>query len=79
LIPEPLVDLSALDRVNGSLHMLPTSHESGALRYEPITLVSAVAGGKGDLGVSGRGRRMIWERPERVAADLEGFVGVRTS
>jgi histidinol-phosphatase (PHP family) len=33
-----LVDLSALDRVNGSLHTLPISDESGALRYEPITL-----------------------------------------
>ena len=33
-----LVDLSALDRVNGSLHALPIPDESGALRYEPITL-----------------------------------------
>jgi histidinol-phosphatase (PHP family) len=33
-----LVDLSALDRVNGSLHTLPISDEAGALRYEPITL-----------------------------------------
>src|SRR5215213_11888235 len=33
-----LVDLSALDRVNGSLHTLPVSDESGALRSEPITL-----------------------------------------
>jgi histidinol-phosphatase (PHP family) len=33
-----LLDLSALDRVNGSLHTLPISEESGALRYEPITL-----------------------------------------
>ena len=33
-----LVDLSALDRVNGSLHTLPISGESGALRCEPITL-----------------------------------------
>ena len=33
-----LVDLSALDRVNGSLHTLPISEESGALRSEPITL-----------------------------------------
>jgi histidinol-phosphatase (PHP family) len=33
-----LVDLSALDRVNGSLHTLPVSGESGALRCEPITL-----------------------------------------
>jgi histidinol-phosphatase (PHP family) len=33
-----LVDLSALDRVNGSLHTLPISDEPGALRSEPITL-----------------------------------------
>jgi histidinol-phosphatase (PHP family) len=32
------VDLSALDRVNGSLHTLPISDQPGALRYEPITL-----------------------------------------
>jgi histidinol-phosphatase (PHP family) len=33
-----LVDFSALDRVNGSLHTLPISDESGAFRSEPITL-----------------------------------------
>jgi histidinol-phosphatase (PHP family) len=33
-----LIDLSALDRVNGSLHTVPISDESGALRCEPITL-----------------------------------------
>jgi histidinol-phosphatase (PHP family) len=33
-----LVDLSALDRVNGSLHTLPISEESRAVRSEPITL-----------------------------------------
>ena len=33
-----LVDLSALDRVNGSLHTLPISDQPGALRCEPITL-----------------------------------------
>ncbi len=33
-----LVDLSALDRVNGSLHTLPMSDQPGALRCEPITL-----------------------------------------
>jgi histidinol-phosphatase (PHP family) len=33
-----LLDLSALERVNGSLHTLPISNESGALRCEPITL-----------------------------------------
>jgi histidinol-phosphatase (PHP family) len=32
-----LVDLSALDRVNGSLHTVPISDESGGLRCEPIT------------------------------------------
>jgi histidinol-phosphatase (PHP family) len=32
-----LVDLSALDRVNGSLHTLPISEEPGGLRSEPIT------------------------------------------
>jgi hypothetical protein len=44
-----LVDLSALHRVNGSLHTLPISDESGALRYEPM------ASAKGDRGVSGGG------------------------
>jgi histidinol-phosphatase (PHP family) len=33
-----LVDLSALDRVNGSLHTVPISDGPGALRCEPITL-----------------------------------------
>ena len=33
-----LLDLSALDRVNGSLHTLPMSDQPGALRCEPITL-----------------------------------------
>ncbi len=33
-----LVDLSALDRVNGSLHTLPVSDAPGAVRSEPITL-----------------------------------------
>jgi histidinol-phosphatase (PHP family) len=33
-----LVDLSALDRVNGSLHTLPVLDTPGAVRSEPITL-----------------------------------------
>jgi histidinol-phosphatase (PHP family) len=33
-----LLDLSALDHVNGSLHTVPISEEPGALRSEPITL-----------------------------------------
>jgi histidinol-phosphatase (PHP family) len=33
-----LVDLSALDRVNGSLHTVPISDGPGALRCEPITM-----------------------------------------
>jgi histidinol-phosphatase (PHP family) len=33
-----LVDLSALDRVNGSLHTLPVSEAPEAVRSEPITL-----------------------------------------
>jgi hypothetical protein len=51
---QPL-DLSALDRLNGSLHTLPISDESGGLRYEPITLYRQWPAGKGDRGVSGRG------------------------
>jgi histidinol-phosphatase (PHP family) len=35
---QQLLDLSALDRVNGSLHALPISDQPGALRSEPITL-----------------------------------------
>jgi histidinol-phosphatase (PHP family) len=33
-----LTDLDALDRVNGSLHTIPTTDESGSLRSEPYTL-----------------------------------------
>ena len=33
-----LLDLSALERVDGSLHTLPMSDQPGALRCEPITL-----------------------------------------
>jgi histidinol-phosphatase (PHP family) len=35
---QQLLDLSALDRVNGSLHTLPISDQTGAPRCEPITL-----------------------------------------
>jgi histidinol-phosphatase (PHP family) len=33
-----LIDLDALDRVNGSLHTIPTTNEPGSVRYEPYTL-----------------------------------------
>jgi histidinol-phosphatase (PHP family) len=33
-----LIDLDALDRVNGSLHTIPTTNEPGSVRSEPFTL-----------------------------------------
>jgi histidinol-phosphatase (PHP family) len=33
-----LIDLDALDRVNGSLHTIPTTNEPGSVRCEPYTL-----------------------------------------
>lgn len=33
-----LIDLDALDRVNGSLHTIPVSGEPGSVRSEPVTL-----------------------------------------
>jgi histidinol-phosphatase (PHP family) len=33
-----LIDLDALDRVNGSLHTIPTTNEPASVRYEPYTL-----------------------------------------
>jgi histidinol-phosphatase (PHP family) len=33
-----VIDLDALDRVNGSLHTIPVTHEPGSVRSEPYTL-----------------------------------------